>query len=90
MADLPRKREGAIYPKTLKELRDLSDEDLIALHDQMVGLGGYTVGLDYYPQELARREQDRQTRTMVRLTKFIGVLTVVNLVAVIVTAILAT
>ena len=59
----------------------------------MVGLGGYTVGLDYYPRELTRREQERQTASMVdmtrtikRLTWVIGILTVVNVVVVILSA----
>jgi hypothetical protein len=80
MPDPPRKREGAIYPKTLEELRGLTDEELVQAHDSMVEGGGYTVGLDYYPQELSRRETERQTRTMVRLTWAVFGLTVVNVV----------
>ena len=51
---------------------------------------GYPIGVDYYLTELARRDADRQTRTMVRqtgtmvfLTWVIAALTVVNVVAVV-------
>lgn len=75
----------------------MTDEELVDLHDKMVvGIGNYTVGPDYYLRELARREQERQTEsmveqtaTMVKLTKWIGLLTVVNVVAVVVGVILA-
>jgi hypothetical protein len=44
--------------------------------------GRYPIGVDYYLTELARRDADRQTRTMLHLTWVIAVLTVVNVVAV--------
>jgi hypothetical protein len=84
MATLPRKREGAIYPKTLGELRALTDDELIQQHDSMVEGGGYTVGLDYYLREVSRREAERQTSTMLRLTWALFALTVVNVVAVVI------
>lgn len=78
--------EGPNYAKTLGGLRDMSDEELIASHDAMINTGNYVVGLDYYLRELARREQDRQTRTMVRLTWVIGVLTAINVAVVVVSS----
>jgi transcription termination factor Rho len=68
--------------KSVTELRELSDDELIAQHDQLAPNAG--VGVGYYLEELARRRLERQTKTLVLLTAAITLLTVVNVVAVIV------
>lgn len=55
--------------ETLKQLRDLTDEQIIARHDQAAQ--STQVGTQHYLQELARRDQDKQTRAMLKYTKYI-------------------
>lgn len=65
----------------IADLRAASDEELIAAHDE---LAAHTVpGVNYYLEELARREVGRRERRMERLTVVILVLTVANVAAVI-------
>lgn len=66
----------------LAELRALSDDDLAERYD--VKAERTLVGLDFLASEIARREQARQTRTLVRLTKVIAFLTAVVTAATIV------
>ena len=73
----------------LEKLRELSDEELVALHDQAAA--NTTVGIQYYLDELNRRSQNKHTevmlhytKQMLRLTVFVAVLTVVNVIAVLV------
>jgi hypothetical protein len=68
--------------KSIAELRSLSDAELVEQHDLLATSTG--VGVDYYLAELERRRIDRQNKRMERLTLTIGVLTLVNVVAVIV------
>ncbi len=64
---------------SIANLRAMSDEELIALHDADAK---YTlVGVAYYLDELTRRQQERQTREMVRLTWAIAALTLVVTIA---------
>jgi hypothetical protein len=72
--------------ETVTQLRKLSDDELVGLHDNMAD--HTTVGTKHYLDELARREAARQTesivgltQTMARLTWLIAGLTLVNLVA---------
>ena len=51
----------------LRELRSLSDDEIIERHDAQAGAVG--VATDHYLQELARRDQDRQTSLMLDYTK---------------------
>lgn len=74
---------------TLKELRDASDEKLIAEHDRIAQNTG--VGIAYYLAELERRDSAATNKTMVGLTKAIAwmtvvitIATIINLVAVLV------
>ena len=67
--------------RSLRRLREMTDEELVAAHDSL--LTTKAVGIDYYLSELARRDADRQTSTMVFLTRVITGLTVVNVAAVI-------
>jgi hypothetical protein len=66
--------------KTVSELRSLSDDELIKQHDYLALRTG--VGIDYYLSELERRQVDRRSALLVRLTWIITVLTVVNVLAV--------
>jgi hypothetical protein len=66
--------------KTYEELRQQSDEELMALHD--ADSQHTHVGISYYLEELSRRRAQRQgdavetmTATIVSLTKAIAVLT---------------
>lgn len=68
--------------KTIAELRELSDEQLIEEHD--LAATHTVVGISYYLDEIERRQVDRQQRQMLRLTWVVTVLTVINVVAVIV------
>jgi hypothetical protein len=65
----------------------MTDAELVEAHDEVAGTasGGAAppVGVGYYLSEIARRDADRQTRTMVRLTWVIALLTLVNVAAVI-------
>jgi hypothetical protein len=73
---------------TLAELRSLSTDDLMQEHDEQAPRT--QVGLNYYRDEILRREVEaqqnrieRMTATIQRLTWAITVLTVVNTLAVV-------
>jgi hypothetical protein len=68
--------------KTISHLKSLSDDELIEQHDMLAG--STAVGLSYYLEELERRRIERQGRQMLWLTWIVTGLTVVNVVAVIV------
>ena len=68
---------------TLKQLRAAPDEELIRFHDQAAE--STHVGVNYYLEELRRRQASRETaaivgmtQTMTRLTWTIAALTLVN------------
>lgn len=63
---------------TIAELRALSEADLVREHDRIAQTT--VLGLNYFRDELNRREQDKQTRIMVRLTWVITWLTALILV----------
>ena len=58
---------------SLRDLRELSDQELIRRHDALVPRVGISV--NYYLQELARRDQDRQTQAMLRYTLWVAIMT---------------
>jgi hypothetical protein len=68
--------------KSIAELRSLSDEELVEQHDKLAATT--SVGISYYLDEIERRRIERQQQQMLRLTWVVTVLTVVNVVAVIV------
>ncbi len=71
--------------RSIEELRALSDDDLIREHDE---IAAHTqTGLNYYLEELARRQVASREQKMQKLTQVIVVLTSVNVVAVIVVVI---
>ncbi|MEC4183307.1 hypothetical protein VJ918_00615 [Adlercreutzia sp. R21] len=72
---------------TYRELRKISDEELIDQHDKEAK---YTVvGTSYYLEELARRDSQRVNDSMLRCTKWITVMTAVMLLATVVNVFLA-
>jgi hypothetical protein len=79
-------RVASPYPsgmsRTVKQLRALTDDEVIAAHDQIAT--HVTEGVDYYLQELTRRESRRQTSIIVGLTVAIFAFTVVVAVATVV------
>lgn len=64
--------------KTIAQLRGMSDDDLVAAHDAIASLSGSYSTADDYRAELARREVNRHTRIMLRLTWAITVLTLAS------------
>lgn len=64
---------------SLEELRQMPDSELTAQHDKLAV--NTQVGVNYFLAELARRDQDRQTATMVRLTWAIAAMTAIILLA---------
>jgi len=75
--------------ETLTELRARSDDDLVREHDRLARQT--VVGTQHYLQELARREQHRQTdemlrytRMMLRYTRWVAIMTVVITIATVV------
>ena len=69
------------------ELRKLTDDELIKRYDEQAKKT--SVGTNYYRDELNRRSQDRQTKAMIKLTKWIGFMTAVVTVATVVNVIIA-
>lgn len=60
------------------DLRSKSDEELIKIYD---GLSRVTsVGIDYYANELQRREMEKINKTMVRCTVAVTVMTAAMLI----------
>ena len=73
--------------QSIEQLRKLSDEEVIELHDRVAT--NTSVGVQFYLDEIHRREQNKQTDVMVKYTKqillltiAIGILTFINVVAV--------
>jgi hypothetical protein len=74
--------------QSIEQLRKLTDEELIALHDTVAT--HTQTGVQFYLDEINRREQNKQTDVMVKYTKymlwltiFVAALTVINVIAVI-------
>jgi hypothetical protein len=64
--------------KSIAEWRSTSTAVLIEQHDEITGQSGSVSTADDYRAELARRDAEQQTLTIVRLTKWIAALTVAN------------
>ena len=60
---------------SLSDLRSLTDDELVERHDSQAKTT--VVGTQYFLDELNRRYQERQTKAMLRFTKWITVMTVV-------------
>jgi len=59
----------------LKDLRSVTEEELIAAHDDLAE--DTVAGVNYYLDELARRDTERTNKALVRLTWALVALTVV-------------
>lgn len=70
------------HPPTLRQLRELSDDELIDRFDESAQRT--SVGVVFYREELRAREAARQTETITRLTWWIAGMTLVVTVATIV------
>ena len=73
--------------ESVKDLRAFSDEELIERHDNQAN--STQVDVNYYLQEIARRDQDRQTKAMLSFTKWITIMTVTIMIFTIVNAVIA-
>ncbi len=69
--------EMAAY--TIEQLRTLTAEQLISEHDRLAPQT--QLGINYYLNEIARRELDRQSRDMLRYTNQVKWMTVIITVA---------
>ena len=67
---------------SLPDLRNLTDDELVERHDSQAETT--VVGIQYFVDELNRRYQDRQTKGMLGLTKWITGMTVVISIATVV------
>jgi hypothetical protein len=72
--------------RSLQELRNTPTADLVRLHDDAAG-NTPSVGVDYFLNELARRETAAQTKQMVLLTRAIAFFTVIVTAATVVSTI---
>ena len=60
---------------SLSDLRNLTEDELVERHD--IQARTTVVGTQYFLDELNRRYQERQTKSMMRFTKWITIMTVV-------------
>jgi hypothetical protein len=61
--------------RSLADLRDMTEAELISEHDRIAPTTG--VSVNYFLNELNRSDQDRQTKAMLRYTKWITAMTFV-------------
>lgn len=73
--------------ESIKELRDISYEKLIEKHDSHAK--STVVGVDFYLKEISRRDQEMQTKAMLRYTKWITLMTLIMTVSTIINVIIA-
>ena len=72
---------------TIKEITRMSNEDFMAIYDKLAQ-GAYVSG-EFYHDEYVRRNQDKQTKTMIRFTKYIAWMTYMITIATIVNVVIA-
>ena len=60
---------------SLSDLRNLTDDELVEKHDYQAETT--VIGIQYFLDELNRRQQERQTRAMLRFTTWITIMTIV-------------
>ena len=70
----------------LAKLRAMTTEELIAMHDKVAS--HTQVSTEHYLAEIGRRDDQARTETMLRLTRWITVMTLIVTVATIANAIL--
>ena len=68
-----------MYAKTFAELRALSQEELLQLHDD--NTKNVVVGLSSIQQEIERRENEELTREMLDISKRVERLTRISVIA---------
>ena len=68
-----------------RKLREVSDEELIKLYDEHAK--HTVVGIDYYANELERRQTEKSNEIMVKCTRAITIMTAVMMIATIVNVI---
>lgn len=73
---------------SLKEFREMSDDQLIENHN-LLAAKGTTVGTQHFLDEIARREQSKQTDAMLSYTRWITWMTVIVTLATIVNLVIA-
>lgn len=71
----------------IAELRKMSNDELINLHDKATP--DASLGVNYYVDELARRDQSKQTETILRYTRWIVGLTIVMTLVTVVNVVIA-
>lgn len=71
---------------TLKELRALSDDELVEKYDNTAN--HTSVGLNYYAEELNRRSNEKTNDVMIKCTKWITAMTFIMMIATIVNVII--
>jgi hypothetical protein len=72
---------------TLQELRSMTDDQLVETHDNLAKHTG--VGTQHFLDEIARREQTKQTEAILSYTRWMTWLTVIITVATIINVIIA-
>jgi uncharacterized membrane protein YukC len=72
---------------SLKEFRAMSDDQLIEKHDLLAK--NTIVGTQHFLDEIARREQSKQTEAMLSYTRWITWMTVIVALATIVNLVIA-
>ena len=72
---------------SIKELREMSDDELVAKHDHRAA--NTTLTPDAFLNELARREQAKQTHAMLKYTWYILWMTVIITFATLVNLVIA-
>lgn len=70
----------------LRELRALTDDELIEKYDEKAS--STSVGLNYYTEELNRRSNENTNKIMVRCTIWITIMTAIMLLATLVNVLL--
>jgi len=70
-----------------EELKNKTDAELIALYDKAAG--NTIVGINYYAEELSRRRIEKSNKLMIKLTKWITIMTAIMLLSTIANVIIA-
>lgn len=76
-------------PLIYQELLDLSEQELIERHDQLLQKDNINIGLDYYVEALRYKGQDKQTQQMLSYTRWIVLFTVIVTLATIINVFIA-
>ncbi|MBC8553421.1 MAG: hypothetical protein H8D23_27710 [Candidatus Brocadiales bacterium] len=72
MNSAPEENQEEKMALTLKELRDMNDDDLVSAHDHKAD--NVVLSLNDYLNEINRRSQSKQTKQMLNYTWWITIL----------------